>query len=126
MKILKLAVLVVVVLVTMKVMGLTMQDLLKMADDKMASFDEDTRALKSGEYKTKVANTLKEEALRQAATQPAGSQDEMHRELAEARRKMLEDRASALEQHSGAILRGDLESLKKQVAENAKQAGGGY
>jgi len=51
---------------------------------------------------------------------------EAQKDLQAARRQVLEDRANALEQHKDAILRGDTESMKRQVAENARKSAGNY
>lgn len=92
--------------------------------ERIEAFQADSKALSSGEYKARVAETLRAEATRQPLANIPGD-GEMQRELAAARQQMLDERAAALEKHGTAILRGDVDTLKRQVAENVRNAGGG-
>lgn len=78
----------------------------------------------SGEYKERIAKGLRDETAKQPLAVVPGNED-LQRELAAARKQMLDDRAAALEKHAGEILRGNVDTLKHQVTENARNAGGG-
>lgn len=127
MKRLKLAALLLVGIVIMQVTGVGPGDLWTMAVARVTRAADDTQALASGEYSERVASAYREEVAK--IPPPAanlGKDDQMlQTELADARQKLLDDRAAALEKHAGAIMRGDIEGMKRQVAENARNASGG-
>lgn len=114
-------------IVFMQVTGIGPGDLWAMAVARVTKATDDTQALASGEYSARVASAYREEVAK--IPPPAtnlGKDDKMlQTELAEARQKLLDDRAAALEKHAGAIMRGDIDGLKRQAAENARNAGGG-
>jgi polyhydroxyalkanoate synthesis regulator phasin len=116
-------------LVVLKVAGIGPGDLWAMASARINKAKDDSQALASGEYSARIANTYREEVAKAKASEPdrnLGEDDKaLQSELGEARQKLLDDRAAALEKHAGNILRGDLDTLKRQVAENAKNASGG-
>lgn len=110
----------------LQAMPWTAQEIWNAGAARVGDFREDSRALSSGEYRERIADRLREEAkaAREAApTQPA---DELQRELMQARQQLLDDRAAALDHHAGQLLKGDVDSLKRQVAENVRNAGGGH
>ena len=114
-------------IVFMQVTGIGPGDLWTMAVARVTKATDDTQALASGEYSARIASSYREEAAR--IPPPAanlGKDDKvLQTELAEARQKLLDDRAAALEKHAGAIMRGDIDGLKRQAAENARNASGG-
>ncbi len=119
--------LVVLIVVTqgMKIFGLTVSDLFEFAQTNTRNAVTDTKALMSGEYQERLAKSMKAEAGRVEVTaMPSGDDAGLSRELAEARRQMLEERSKALEQKGNQLLKGDVESLKQQVRNNARQSGG--
>lgn len=91
--------------------------------ERIAAFRADSQALLSGEYQARIAEKYRAEAKTQPLAVVPGD-DGMQHELAAARKQMLDDRAAALEKHGSAVLSGDLDALKRQVAENARNAGG--
>ena len=111
----------------MRMSGLSFSDLVRLAKEEVTKARTDTKALMSGEYTEKVARKLRDEAanLPAASAKSGDSHDaELNRELTAARQRMLEERAQALQQHAGELLRGDVETLKRQVDKQARQAGG--
>lgn len=92
--------------------------------ERIGALREDTRALASGEYQERIADGWREEAKAVRTTMRSQPDDEMQRELMAARQQLLDDRAAALEQQLGQMLKGDVDSLRRQVAENARNAGG--
>lgn len=111
---------------TMRLLGITTADLWQMASAELDQFFHDTRTLAATTEKATVSQTYRQAAdlIPQADSNAVGDDAEMQRELHAARKKVLEDRAAALEKHTGEILRGDVDSLRRQVAENSKKAGG--
>lgn len=116
----------VIVLCAMRVTGIGAGDLWSMAAKKISAFGTDSKALASGEYQDRIAKSLRDEADKMKQPNVDAGDDELQRELTAARKKLLEDRAAELEKHSKNILHGDVDSLKRQVIENARNAGGGY
>jgi len=114
-------------IVFMQLTGVGPGDLWAMAVARMAKARDDTQALASGEYSARVGAAYREEAARipPPATNLGKDDAVLQGELGAARQKLMEDRAAALEKHAGSILRGDVDTLKRDVVENAKNAGGG-
>lgn len=115
-----------VAVVAMRMFGLSFSDLVRLARDEVTQARTDTKALMSGEYTENVARRLRDEAANLPTTplKPGDSVDsELRRELDGERRRMLEERARAVQEHSGKLLRGDVETLKRQVDKQARQAG---
>lgn len=92
---------------------------------RIGAFRDDSRALASGEYQERIAASWREEAQAVREAMRVQASDEMQRELMAARQKLLDDRAAALDHHAAQLMKGDLESLKRQVADNVRNAGGG-
>lgn len=107
--------------------GLSVRDVIDLATAKVARAVSDTRALLNGEMTERVARELRNEAAQipgAAEAARGGLSTELERELAAERKRILEARAAALQQNADKLLEGDLEGLKRQVLENARQAGG--
>lgn len=120
----KLVALVGVAFLLMRITGVTFADLWSFSSEKVSNFHEDSKSLASGEYQEKVAKALRESASREKQPLAVVEDLELQQDLALARKELLEGRAAALEKHAGNIIRGDVNTLKRQVAENARIAGG--
>jgi hypothetical protein len=119
--------------IVMRVLGLDLKDLYGIASARVARASADTGALFSGEYTERTAERFRSEAAgrirAEAANLPpvvpgAGADDEMNRELAAERKRILKEKADNLERVVAHVGHGDVEGLKRQVAENARRAGG--
>lgn len=100
-------------------------ELLPWAYERLGNFRQDAKALASGEYKERVAREYRKAAENNGQPLATTEDPALQKELAEARQKMLEERARALENKLDAFKRMDVEQLKQQTAANAKAAGGG-
>ena len=81
----------------------------------------------AGEYAGNVANHLSSEAARIKAQQGgSGIDGELNNELAAERKRMLEERAEVARQNTDKLLNGDVEVLKRNVRDNARNAAGSY
>jgi hypothetical protein len=111
----------------MRVKGLSVGDVVRLAKEEIAQSQAETKAVMSGEYTERYARKLNEEAAKlPAANAGAGDSgdpemNQMKRELAEERKRMLEQRAAAVQKVTGELLTGDVESLKRQVEKQARQ-----
>jgi hypothetical protein len=114
-------------IVVMQIMGLGPGDLWALASARVTQARDDSRALASREYSARVGAAYREEAARIPPPAANLGKDDaiLQGELGAARQKLMEDRAAALEKHAGNILRGDVDTLKRDVVDNAKNAGGG-
>jgi hypothetical protein len=103
--------------------GLSVNDLLDLAKQEIAQSQADTKALRSGEYTDRYARKIREEAANQTATRFVGDDidSQLNRELAEERKRMLEQRAAAMQKLTTEMLSGDVESLKRQVEKQGRQ-----
>jgi hypothetical protein len=112
-----------VAIVGMRAKGLSVNDLLQLAKEEIAQSQADTKALRSGEYTDRYARKIREEAANQAATRVVGDDidSQLNRELAEERKRMLEQRAAAMQKLTTEMLSGDVESLKRQVEKQGRQ-----
>jgi hypothetical protein len=117
------AVVLAVAIVGMRMKGLSVNDLLQLANQEIAKSKSDTKALMSGEYSDRYARKIREEAANQAASRVAGDDidSQLNRELAEERKRMLEQRAAAMQKLSKEMLSGDVESMKRQVERQGRQ-----
>lgn len=115
-----------VLLVVMQGAGIGPRDLWRGALRELDAFRQDSTAVINGDYTAKVSNAMREEGNRMNARAIQPHEDEMHRELRETRKQYMQDRANALEQQAGQMLKGDVNALKRQVVENARNAGAGY
>jgi hypothetical protein len=86
----------------------------------------DTKSLVSGDQMERTKQRLRAEAAKiPAAGEGEQQKDELRDELQAERKRIMEEKANALEKYGGLAVKGDVESLKRQVEENARQAGGG-
>ncbi len=116
-----------VAVVAMRTFGLSFSDLVGLAKEQVTKARTDTKALLSGEYTERVARKIRDEAANLPSARPKSGDDsdaELNRELAAERKRMLEERAQTVQKHVGELLRGDVETLKRQVDKQARQAGG--
>lgn len=94
--------------------------------DQSARAIDDAGALASGERSRQVAARLAAAAAEPESGRsesPSAADDEMRRELAAERQRLLKEKAARAERLAGDIVAGNLESVKRQAAENARVAG---
>jgi hypothetical protein len=118
-----------IALAVLRMYGLTVADLARMARAKFIESVADAKAVTSREYSDRVSRSLREEAARipvEAPVEGGTMAVEISRELVAERKRILRERADNLEKVGAGLLTGDLESLKKQVEENARRAGGNH
>ena len=114
MRILKVVVSVLVLLLGARLLGLT-----------PARVMADGRSLLRGDYMEQTKERLRAEAAKMPAAADDGQpKDELREELQAERRRIMEEKAATLEKYGSEIVKGDVESLKRQVEENARRAGG--
>jgi radical SAM superfamily enzyme len=115
------------VLAVLRVYGLSVADAARIARSKFVEASADAKAIISGEYSNRYARKLREEAANIPVQAPRADGNEDPRlgpELAAERKRILEEYADYLQKQGAQILKGDTESLKKQVEESARRAGG--
>jgi hypothetical protein len=118
-----------IALAVLRMYGLTLADLARMARAKFIESVADSKAVTSREYSDRVSRSLREEAARipvEAPVEGGTMAVEISRELVAERKRILRERADNLEKVGAGLLTGDLESLKKQAEENARRAGGNH
>ncbi len=112
-------------IMVMRAKGLSVGDVLQLAKEEVALSKSETKAVMSGEYTDRYAKKLSEEAAKlpeaSANASPDTELNQMNRELAEERKRMLEQRAAAVQKVTGQILTGDVDSLKRQVEKQGRQ-----
>jgi hypothetical protein len=112
-------------IMVMRAKGLSVGDVLQLAKEEIALSKSETKAVMSGEYTDRYAKKLSEEAAKlpeaSANASPDAELNQMNRELAEERKRMLEQRAAAVQKVTGQILTGDVDSLKRQVEKQGRQ-----
>ena len=112
-------------IMVMRAKGLSVGDVLQLAKEEVALSKSETKAVMSGEYTDRYAKKLSEEAAKlpeaSANASPDAELNQMNRELAEERKRMLEQRAAAVQKVTGQILTGDVDSLKRQVEKQGRQ-----
>ena len=116
-------------LAVLRVYGLSVADVARIARAKLAEASADAKAVMSGEYSNRYARKLREQAANMPTQVPFvdGNEDpRLGQDLAAERKRIIEERADYLQKHGVEILKGDTESLKKQVEENVRRAGGNY
>ena len=97
---------------------------LQLAKEEIAQSKAETKAVMSGEYTDRYARTLREEAAKMPSTPAAadaGTDNELNRELAAERKRMMEQRAAAVQKLSTDMLSGDVEAMKRQVEKQGRQ-----
>jgi hypothetical protein len=120
---------VIVVLAILRAYGLSVVDVARLARAKVTEAAVDAKALMSREYSDRYSQKLREEAMNmpaQATLTNDNEDPELARDLTAERKRILEERAEYLEKNAVKILTGDKETLKKQVEEQVRQAGGKY
>ena len=112
-------------LMVMRAKGLSVGDVLQLAKEEIALSKAETKAVMSGEYTSRYAKKVSEEAAKlpeaSANASPDAELNQMNRELAEERKRMLEQRAAAVQNATGQILTGDVASLKRQVEKQGRE-----
>jgi hypothetical protein len=120
---------VIVVLAVLRTYGLSVADVARLTRAKFTEAGVDAKALMSREYSDRYSQKLREEAANMPAQATLTNDNEdpqLARDLAAERKRILEERALYLENNAVKILTGDKETLKKQVEEQVRQAGGKY
>lgn len=120
---------IIVVLAVLRTYGLSVADVARLARAKFSEAAADAKALMSREYSDRYSQKLREEAANMPARATLTNDNEdpqLARDLAAERKRILEERAEYLEKNAVKILTGDKETLKKQVEEQVRQAGGKY
>ena len=118
-----------IVLAILRMFGMSLADFASLARAKLGEAAADARALVSQEYADQYSRRLREEA---AAIPPVAPMTdgkeaiEISREVQAERQRILEERADNVKKVGTGLLKGDLETLKKQAEENARKAGGNH
>jgi hypothetical protein len=126
-KIIVIAILLGAAFFAMQVYGLSAGDVIEMAKSQLHQAGSDSRALMSGEYSERMTREMREEAKKLSTSQSFsgdGYDAQLNRELAAERQRLMEQRADALNERGKLLIRGDVETLKRQATENVRQAGG--
>lgn len=115
-----------VVFLLMKVTRTSFEDLWHMARGEIEQTRSDIREYRTGTYAGNVSNQLSGEAARIKSQGGSGIDGELNNELAAERKRMLEERAEVARQNADKLLKGDVEVLKRNVRDNARNAAGSY
>jgi hypothetical protein len=115
----------VVVYMSMRAMGLGFGDLWEMVRNEIDQTRAETRAYRDSNFSEQVSREMRKEAARMSGDPAAtGVDGELNNELATERKRMMEQSADAAEKNRNTMLKGDTETLKKQVRKNIHDAGG--
>ena len=115
--------------IVLAILRMSLADFASLARAKLGDAVADARALVSQEYADQYSRRLREEA---AAVPPVAPMTdgkeavEISREVQAERQRILEERADNLKKVGTELVKGDLETLKKQAEENARKAGGSH
>jgi hypothetical protein len=118
-----------IMLAILRMFGISLVDFASLARAKIGEAAADARALVSQDYADQYSRRLREEA---AAIPPVAPMTdgkeaiEISREVQAERQRILEERADNVKKVGTGLLKGDLETLKKQAEENARKAGGNH
>jgi hypothetical protein len=118
-----------IMLASLRMFGISLVDFASLARAKIGEVAADARALVSQDYADQYSRRLREEA---AAIPPVAPMTdgkeaiEISREVQAERQRILEERADNVKKVGTGLLKGDLETLKKQAEENARKAGGNH
>jgi len=118
-----------IVLAILRMFGMSLADFASLARAKLGEAAADARALVSQEYADQYSRRLRDEAAAIPAVAPMADgkeANEISRDVQAERQRILEERADNLEKVGTGLLKGDLETLKKQAEENARKAGGNH
>lgn len=107
----------------MRMQGMGFSDLVAFATGEVKQARSDAKALTSGEYSDRIARKLRDEAAAQPSARGGSYDSELNRELAADRKRMIEQRAESVQKLGAEMLRGDVETLKRQVRTQAREAG---
>ena len=116
-----------IMLAILRMFGMSLADFASLARAKLGEAAADAKALVRQEYADQYSRRLRDEA---AAIPPVAPMTdgkeaiEISREVQAERQRILEERAENLKKVGTGLLKGDLETLKKQAEENARKAGG--
>ena len=118
-----------IMLAILRMFGMSLVDFASLARAKIGEVAADARALVSQDYADQYSRRLREEA---AAIPPVAPMTdgkeaiEISREVQAERQRILEERADNVKKVGTGLLKGDLETLKKQAEEKARKAGGNH
>lgn len=85
----------------------------------------DSRELLSGNQLERTKQRLQAEAAKlPVAAEIDQGNGGLNQELMAERKRIMEEKARMLEQYGSKIVKGDVESLRQQVEDNARRAGG--
>jgi len=118
-----------IMLAILRMFGISLVDFASLARAKIGEVAADARALVSQDYADQYSRRLREEA---AAIPPVAPMTdgkeaiEISREVQAERQRILEERADNVKKVGTGLLKGDLETLKKQAEEKARKAGGNH
>ena len=118
-----------IVLAILRMFGMSLADFASLARAKLGEAAADARALVSQEYADQYSRRLRDEAAAIPAVAPMADgkeANEISRDVQAERRRILEERADNLKKVGTGLLKGDLETLKKQAEVNARKAGGNH
>ena len=118
-----------IVLAILRMFGMSLADFAGLARAKLGEAAADAKALVSQEYADQYSRRLREEAAAIPSVAPMADGKEtieISREVQVERQRILEERADNLKNVGTGLLKGDLETLKKQAEENARKAGGNH
>ncbi len=118
-----------IVLAILRMFGMSLADFASLARAKLGEAAADARALVSQEYADQYSRRLRDEAaaIPTVAPMTEGKEAiEISRDVQAERQRILEERADNLKKVGTGLLKGDLETLKKQAEDNARKAGGNH
>jgi len=118
-----------IVLAILRMFGMSLADFASLARAKLGEAAADARALVSQEYADQYSRRLRDEAAAIPTVAPMTDGKEaieISRDVQAERQRILEERADNLKKVGTGLLKGDLETLKKQAEENARKAGGNH
>ncbi len=120
------ALVVIVAYSSMRAMGLSFGDLWEMVQEKIDSTRAETREYRETTYSERVSREMRDAAAKMPDGNPnaTGIDGDLNNELAAERKRVMEQAASTAAQNRARMLKGDTETLKKQVRNNVRDAGG--
>jgi hypothetical protein len=110
---------------SMRALGLGFGDLWEMVQHEIDHTRAETRAYRETSFSEQVAREMRQEAAKMSGDPAAAGIDgELSNELASERKRMMEQSADAAARNRDRMLKGDAETLKRQVRKNVLDAGG--
>ena len=114
-----------VAFLSMRAMGLTFGDLWEMVQDQIDQTRAETRAYRQSDYTQQVSREMREQAAKMSGDPAAtGIDGELNNELATERKRMMEEGAKVAAENRDKMLKGDMETLKKQARKNNHDSAG--